>query len=527
MIKPDIPDFTVEQCCGSGAYGDVWTALDRNGIRRAVKALNITRLRNLGVLRREEKAIELFRTKVPKHPNLVEIYHVGETENFLYYVMELADDLSHDNQVYISDTLEARLKERGASKQQDVITLINSLLNAVEALHQAGLVHRDIKPSNIIYANGVLKLADIGLTASDSTSLSVAGTPAFIPPEKTTGAEADLYAMGKLLYCTFTGYSPDKFPSLPEAFNKSKEIKGFEHLNKVALKACAKNPSERFKSAEEFRAALGGCRKALRVRSNILKEVVSAAVFPIIAISGTLYLKWHNKKSNIENAERSQLMNLADLEFQRMHPTVALIYLDKIKSRWPEWTTKSEEYFRLRDNALNLKQKADDGGGDNASRALFQAAVYLKDDPEKSLEIMKNLWLKDILSHKRAAMTAMYAKALESNKKYDKALEIINLSTKLKDPAEADSGYLRRSDFYLNRKEYDKALNDVNRLIEKHPNDRMYLFSRYNIYLHMKQYEKGLSDLKRILNITPDDTDIKELIENVKKEMLNQKALAH
>jgi hypothetical protein len=67
MQRPDIPDFKIILCCGSGAYGDVWVADDRDGIRRAVKVLNKARLTNLGVLVREEKALRLFRSMVPEH----------------------------------------------------------------------------------------------------------------------------------------------------------------------------------------------------------------------------------------------------------------------------------------------------------------------------------------------------------------------------------------------------------------------------------------------------------------------------
>ena len=85
MEKPDIPDFRIISCCGSGAYGDVWVADDRDGIRRAVKVLKKERLTNLGVLGREEKALRLFRSRVPEHPNIVRRFHTGETGPLLYH----------------------------------------------------------------------------------------------------------------------------------------------------------------------------------------------------------------------------------------------------------------------------------------------------------------------------------------------------------------------------------------------------------------------------------------------------------
>lgn len=522
MIKPEIPDFRIEECCGSGAYGDVWTALDRNGIQRAVKVLNITRLRNLGALQREEKAIELFRTKVPKHRNLVEIFHVGETKSVLYYAMELADNFSSEKAKYLPDTLEARLKKYGAFEKQDATELANAILDAVEKLHAANLVHRDIKPSNIIYADGIPKLADIGLTAFDSTSLSVAGTPAFIPPEKTTGPEADLYAMGKLLYCAFSGNPPEKFPSLPDSFRKNKKLKELEHLNKVALKACAKRPTERFRSVEEFRAALGGCKKALRLRSNAFKRMAYLSAFPVMAGLGALYLKLQERKIHLEKAEREQLMNLADLELKRMHPALALDYLERIRKRWPEWTTQSEKYFKLKDNAQNRRRNVNETGSDYVSMEFFKAAAVLKNDPAESLKIMETLWNKEPRSHQHAASVAMYALALEKNGEFDEALKILDLMTKLKDPAEAAAGRRSRCQFFMNRKQYKKALEDIDYLIAQEPDDSLNLFTRYEVCLAMKDYKNALSDLKKLLKLNPGKNEIKELIKEV-ASMMNRK----
>lgn len=251
---PSIPDFKLLSCCGSGAYGDVWIAEDHSGLRRALKILDRGRLERLGVARREEKALRLFRNNVPRHPNLIEIHHVGETAACLYYVMDLADNLSAaPDAAYAPDTLEARIERQGAFSVEAAKTLILELLDGLEALHQSGLAHRDIKPSNVLFQGGKPKLADIGLVTSDDSMLSVAGTAGFIPPEYSSGAEADLYAMGKLLYRATTGKEVSAFPSLA---GLNGELKGIKHLNQVALKACAKKTGNRFRSAQEFRSAL-------------------------------------------------------------------------------------------------------------------------------------------------------------------------------------------------------------------------------------------------------------------------------
>lgn len=253
MDKPNIPDYQLEKCCGSGAYGDVWIAKDMNGIERAVKVLNKTRLKNLGVLDKEIRGLQLYRTKVSKHKNLVEIYHVGETDQHLYYVMDLADNISAKEGEYLPDSMVERLKVKKRFSIEESVYLVEKMLDAVEVLHKAGLAHRDIKPGNIIYINGTPKLTDIGLVAANATGITLAGTMGFIPPERVSGAETDLYALGKLLYCLYTGNSPDKFPSLAGALKDTPEAK---QLNKFIIKACDKNSEKRFKTVDDFRNAL-------------------------------------------------------------------------------------------------------------------------------------------------------------------------------------------------------------------------------------------------------------------------------
>ncbi len=251
MDKPLITDYEIEFCCGSGAYGDVWLAKDRDGLTRAIKVLDRLRLANLGVLGREEKSVRLFRTKVPEHPGLIRILHTGETQSIIYYVMEPADNCAPEGMPYTPDTVENRIRQHGAMPPDKVIALMNSLLSAVECLHNAGIAHRDIKPSNIIFIMGQAKLADMGLVSTDGANASIAGTQCFIPPYRCSGSAADLYALGKLLYCCYTGLGAEHFPSLPASLY----LADAEFLNRIAIRACAKEPAERFQTVSDLKTA--------------------------------------------------------------------------------------------------------------------------------------------------------------------------------------------------------------------------------------------------------------------------------
>jgi serine/threonine protein kinase len=364
MEKPKIPDYEIKSLCGSGAYGDVWLCLDRNGIVRAVKALDKTRLESLGVLQREEKAIQLYRTLVLKHRNLIEIFHIGETPSHIYYVMPPADNVGTGGK-YVADTLDNRLRDRVFSPEES-ISFITDMLDAVEVLHDAGLVHRDIKPSNIIFVDNIPKLADIGLVTSTDATMSIAGTMHFIPPEKATGNTADIYSIGKLLYCVMTGRPVQEFPTLPDRMRLSKDPV-IMRLNKVVLKACSKRPENRFESAKQFRAALHGDSKAMREKTGSAM-LVALILLLAVSITITVLCHFHGYKffmlpetpfpstgDKDESREFLKYMEgyrkkIASREYDK-----AIAYLNEISTKWPQMKD-SPELLRMHAKAENFSK---------------------------------------------------------------------------------------------------------------------------------------------------------------------------
>ena len=252
---PALAGFEIIAPAGRGAYGVVWVARDASGRLHAVKVVDAA-----DPIGREAQALALVLDRVPSDPHLVRITHVGRDGPRLAYAMELADPAAGSPPAgspgYRPDTLAARLSNRERLYPDESVALALDVLAAVGRLHRAGLVHRDIKPHNILFVGGAAKLADIGLTAADRTGLSEVGTPGYLPPDGGGGPDADLYALGMVLYQCLTGLSPGDFPRVPAYLLAQPGADRLSWLNAALLTACGPTRPIRFRTADAFREAL-------------------------------------------------------------------------------------------------------------------------------------------------------------------------------------------------------------------------------------------------------------------------------
>ena len=276
---PSIPDHLVLRIIGRGSYGEIWLARGLTGAFRAVKVVYRGNFDNERSFTREFEGMSSFEPVSRDHDGFVDILHVGRTEAFFYYIMELADDDTTGRPLslsaslaeidaYTPRTLKSEQDRRKRLPVEECLRLGSSLAEALDDLHSHRLTHRDIKPANIIFVDGRPKLADIGLVASVGQR-SYVGTEGYVPPEGPGSPAADVYSLGKVLYEIAMGKDRLDFPDLSTGLDQHPDKPRLLSLNQVLLKACATNSAARYRSAKDLHIDLAALESGRALRRRL------------------------------------------------------------------------------------------------------------------------------------------------------------------------------------------------------------------------------------------------------------------
>ncbi len=264
-------DYEILGELGSGGMGRVYRV--RNVLSDRVEAMKVLLPDLAG---RQELAARFLREiKVLaslNHPNIAQLRTAVTMDNQLVMIME-----------YVEGTTLADRIERGPIAPGDALNYIDQVLNALSYAHNQHVIHRDIKPANMMLTpQGVVKLMDFGIArAEEDRGMTMAGSTlgslSYMSPEQTMGestdARSDLYSVGISLYEMVTGQRPfqgDSDFSIMAAQVKEAPKPPIElqpglppALNEIILMSIAKDPGQRFQSADAFRNALGNVSRSL------------------------------------------------------------------------------------------------------------------------------------------------------------------------------------------------------------------------------------------------------------------------
>ncbi|MFT3706243.1 MAG: protein kinase [Archangium sp.] len=278
LIGRNLQEYIIESRLGVGGMGVVYKATHKMiGKSVAIKVLRadiVQDPRDMDRLLDEARIISAI-----KNRGIINIFGAGTLEDGRHYlIMEMLE----------GEALEQLMQREGKVNAGDAVVILEQVLSALSAAHEAGVVHRDLKPANVFLVKEgnlfYVKLLDFGLARRSQQNVTrIAGTPDYISPEhargRPAGPPADLYAFGILCFHMLTGQLPfigttpmevmEKHvhhpPPVPHEINK--EIP--KALSELILKLLAKEPGER-PDAAQVKADLRAATKQMRNASTMM-----------------------------------------------------------------------------------------------------------------------------------------------------------------------------------------------------------------------------------------------------------------
>ncbi len=506
----------------------------------------------VGRFQREAKAIAALH-----HPHIVQV-HDFDIEDDVYYMV----------QEYIEGgTLKAKLKAANESGQTipfaETVQILVSICDAVDYAHQQGRIHRDIKPDNIMFdARNRPVLTDFGIasivggTRFTATGAMV-GTPAYMSPEQGTGESgderSDVYSLGVVLYEMVTGRIPFdadtpfavvlKHVNEPLPMPRSLNADVPYSVERVILKALAKDPADRYQSAGELAGALEEAfqdETAPLWDAPLLPAEMPAAATPPLAepvetkppppdaptrrrkpwrwiIAGAvalillfcclaLALSVHNK---IRRRASAKLTPSPAVQSTQDTPPTATV------EPTPATDSAAQPFIQA-----GFEKLAQECNGDlDSAMALFEQAI--EQDPNAAEAYVGRAYchvcngninqsMKDLdkaieLDPNNARAFFMRGRLWGHQEKGEKAIADLTRAIELK-PDYVEAYYWRGEVYRSPLEDYEQAFEDYNRAIELSPNYAPPYLSRGGYYLwHKSDANAAIADLDRYVNLKPDD----------------------
>jgi WD40 repeat protein len=426
-----IPGYEILGVLGRGGMGVVYHARQTK-LKRLVALKMILAGAHAGPQELERFRLEAEAIARLQHPNVVQIYEVGEHEGKPYFSLEFVDGGSLQNTL-TGTPLPAREAAR----------LVETLALAMQAAHQLGVIHRDLKPANVLLTKtGIPKITDFGLAkqlgqdSGQTHTGQIMGTPSYMAPEqvagnvKTIGAAADIYALGAILYELLTGRPPFKAASVLDTLEQVRtqepvppsqlQPKTPRDLETICLKCLQKEPSKRYENAaslaDDLQRFLGGepiqARPVGRIerlwrwckRQPKLAAASAAAVFAVLVALVTLatafFVVSESRDKAIELAGEKD--TLAKKEYDQRVKAVKLAEANELLATKALKAEADADERRERAEHLAVQAQFDRAYqryGDDPAAAmavcapLLGSAVRLKDRaPENSLRAFLGAW---------------------------------------------------------------------------------------------------------------------------------------
>lgn len=268
-----IGKYEISGILGRGGMGLVYRAFDKQlGREVAIKTLTEGFAGDAEMLKRFYR--EAAKTGMLKHPNIVTVYDLGEQNGFPYIVMEFVAGDAMDRVIQSNRPLTLAAK----------LSIVEQVCHALGYAHQNDVIHRDVKPANVILQpDGVVKLLDFGIAQQQqhdrglTKTGSVIGTIHYMAPERLRNSpfdgRSDIFSAGVMLYQLLTGQLPfvgEDYAVIQKLLNEpypplANYVRGYPaELDGIVARALAKDPEDRYASAEEMASEISGVAEQLK-----------------------------------------------------------------------------------------------------------------------------------------------------------------------------------------------------------------------------------------------------------------------
>lgn len=329
LVGKELAGYRIERKIGQGGMGGVYLA-EQVSLRRKV-ALKVLSEKFAS----DSAFVDQFLNEARaagqlNHPNVVQVYDVGQADGQYFFSME----------VMPGGSVEDRLRE-GPVEWPVALNYFIDAANALIFAHRRGILHRDVKPDNLMISEaGDAKLCDLGLAkrseVSDLMDQGIIGTPHFIAPEairrrSDIDHRADLYSLGCTFYRVLTRHNPFPGQSVkeillghlnkpaPSVLEHNKEVP--RELGEVIQKLMAKEPDERYQTPDDLLRALDRIRTQYHLEAHGLRPptkrpLILAAVVTLLALGGAAFVVL-SRNGEPPVPQETEEMRLARLETMR------------------------------------------------------------------------------------------------------------------------------------------------------------------------------------------------------------------